>query len=161
MPSAVYPGSFDPPTLGHLDVIERASRLFPRLIVAVGKNSSKAALFSPEERLEMLQELTQSMANVEVHPFEGLLVEFAREKGTRAIVRGLRAISDFETEFQVSLTNRDLAPEIETVFLMTTPQHMFVSSSIVKEVASLGGDVSRLVPPSVEQRLLKKMGRQE
>lgn len=108
----------------------------------------------------MLQELTQSMANVEVHPFEGLLVEFAREKGTRAIVRGLRAISDFETEFQVSLTNRDLAPEIETVFLMTTPQHMFVSSSIVKEVASLGGDVSRLVPPSVEQRLLKKMGRQ-
>lgn len=160
MPSAVYPGSFDPPTLGHLDVIERASKLFRHLIVAVGKNSSKAALFSPEERLEMLQELTKAMPNVDVMPFDGLLVEFTREQGAKAIVRGLRAISDFESEFQVSLTNRDLAPEIETVFLMTTPQHMFVSSSIVKEVASLGGDVSRLVPHSVEQRLLKKMGRQ-
>lgn len=108
----------------------------------------------------MLQELTKAMPNVDVMPFDGLLVEFTREQGAKAIVRGLRAISDFESEFQVSLTNRDLAPEIETVFLMTTPQHMFVSSSIVKEVASLGGDVSRLVPHSVEQRLLKKMGRQ-
>ncbi len=161
MPSAVYPGSFDPPTLGHLDVIERASKLFPKLIVAVGRNYSKATLFSPEERVEMLRDLSAGMANVEVESFDGLLVDFARQKEVKAIVRGLRAVSDFETEFQVSLTNRDLAPEIETVFLMTTPQHMFVSSSIVKEVASLGGDISRLVPNSVESRLLKKMGRNQ
>lgn len=156
MPTAIYAGSFDPPTLGHQDLILRASGLFSRLIVAVGVNTEKATLFTSDERIEMLREICVGLDNVEVAHFSGLLVEFAREKGARILVRGLRAVSDFEHEFQMSLTNRTLAPEIETAFLMATAEQMFVSSSIVKEVARYGGDVSRLVPPFVAARLKAK-----
>ena len=149
----MYPGSFDPPTVGHVDVITRAAKLFDNLIVAVGKNSSKAMLFAFEDRQAMLREITEGMANVSVESFDGLLVDFAKKSGAGALVRGLRAFSDFDNEFQMALTNRQLAPDIETVFLMTSAEHMFVSSSIVKEVAALGGDVSSLVPPSVARRL--------
>jgi pantetheine-phosphate adenylyltransferase len=157
MPTAVYAGSFDPPTLGHQDLIERASRLFGRVIVAVGSNAAKASLFTADERVDMLRELSASLANVEVSTFDGLLVDFAKSAGASILIRGLRAVADFEHEFQMSLTNRTLAPGIETVFLMATAEHMFVSSSIVKEVAALGGDTSRLVPPSVGVRLADKL----
>lgn len=156
MPTAIYAGSFDPPTLGHQDLIRRASGLFTKLIVAVGVNTAKEALFTPEERIEMLHEICNGLENVEVTKFSELLVEFARQREARILVRGLRAVSDFEHEFQMSLTNRTLAPEVETAFLMATSEHMFVSSSIVKEVARYGGDVSRLVPASVASRLKAK-----
>lgn len=156
MRTAVYPGSFDPPTVGHVDVMRRAARLFDKLIVAVGRSAAKGNLFSVEERLEMLCELTDKLENVEVQSFSGLLVGFAAQSGATALVRGLRALSDFENEFQMALTNRRLAPEIETVFLMTSPEHMFISSSIVREVASLGGDITNLVPPLVARHLLAK-----
>jgi pantetheine-phosphate adenylyltransferase len=153
---AVYPGSFDPPTLGHIDIMKRASRLFDRLIVAVGRNSEKRALFTAEDRMQMLVEASVGLANVDVVSFDGLLVGLAKEHNARVIVRGLRATSDFENEFQMALTNRSLEPDIETVFLMTSAEHMFVSSSIVKEVASLGGDVSGMVPAGVLRRLSAK-----
>src|SRR5204862_6961486 len=125
MRTAVYPGSFDPPTVGHVDVITRAAKLFDKLIVAVGKHSSKGMVFSFEDRQAMLCEITEGMANVSVASFDGLLVDFAKESGVVALVRGLRAFSDFDNEFQMALTNRQLAPEIETVFLMTSAEHMF------------------------------------
>ncbi len=156
MPTAIYAGSFDPPTLGHQELIRRAAGLFSQVVVAVGVNSEKQSLFSPKERVEMLSEITSQLDNVEVTQFDGLLVEFARAKGARILLRGLRAVSDFEHEFQMSLTNRTLAPEIETAFLMATAEHMFVSSNIVKEVARYGGDVSKLVPPLVVARLKQK-----
>src|SRR5687768_5817298 len=141
MRTAVYPGSFDPPTNGHVDIMRRAAHLFDKLFVGVGVNSSKAALFGPDERVEMLMIAARNFDNIEVSTFDGLLVEFARAKGATAIVRGLRAVSDFENEFQMALANRELAPEVETVFLTTSPEHMFISSSIVKEIAALGGPV--------------------
>ena len=161
MKTAIYPGSFDPPTFGHLDLIQRAAALFDNLIVAVGRNMTKGTLFSAEERAEILRAICGEYGNVEVEIFDGLLVGFARAKGATALVRGLRAMSDFENEFQMALTNRMLAAEVETVFLMTSAEHMFVSSSIVKEVAALGGEISKLVPEPVARRLDAKTAKEE
>lgn len=155
---AIYPGSFDPVTNGHLDVIERASRLFSRLIVAVLRNDGKRPLFSLEERLEMLRESLKHLGNVEVDSFDGLLVDYATRRGATVIVRGIRAISDYEYELQMALMNRRLRPQIETVFLMAGEAYSFISSRLVKEVASLGGDISGLVPPVVQQKLKTKFG---
>lgn len=158
--TAIYPGSFDPATNGHLDVITRASGLFDRLIVAVGRNSGKSSpLFTPEERVEMLREVSAPLPNVEVTTFDGMLVTFAREQGARVLIKGLRAVSDFEYEFQMALANRQLAPDVETLFLMTSAEHLYLSSSIVKEIARLSGDVSALVPPAVEARLKGALNR--
>ncbi|MGB9608009.1 MAG: pantetheine-phosphate adenylyltransferase [bacterium] len=156
MIKAIYPGTFDPPTNGHLDLIERSAKLFDVLIVAIGESTEKKPLFSLEERLEMLRELCVQFPNVEVVHFKGLLVNFAREKGANIIIRGLRAISDFEYEMQMALMNRKLAPNIETLFLMTSEKWSFLSSSLVKEIALLGGCVKGLVPPLVEKYLKEK-----
>lgn len=150
---AIYPGTFDPPTLGHVDIIRRAAGLFDQVVIAVGANPTKQPLFALDERLAMLREIAAEFANVEVAPFSGLLVDFARERRAAVVVRGLRAVSDFENEFQMALANRTLAPDVETVFLMTSADVMFVSSSIVKEIARLGGDVRKLVPEPVARRL--------
>jgi pantetheine-phosphate adenylyltransferase len=152
---AIYPGSFDPPTLGHLDVIERAASLFGELIVSVGVNSSKKPLLSPEQRMDALRRCTSNFANVRVDSFTGMLVDHARVHGAQAIVRGLRATADFEYEFQMAMVNRRLDPDLETVFLMTKWEHSYLSSSIVREVAFLGGDYSGLVPPEVAEILRK------
>ena len=151
--SALYPGTFDPPTNGHLDLIERGSKLFDRLIVAILSNPVKDPLFTVEERVEMLKESTASLKNVSVATFDGLMVEFARKQGASAVLRGIRAISDYEYEFQMALMNRRLAPEIETVFLQPAGRYSFVSSRMLKDVVSFGGDVSGLVPPNVLKRL--------
>jgi pantetheine-phosphate adenylyltransferase len=151
--TAVYAGSFDPVTNGHLDIIERASPLFTTLVVAVGVNPRKPAAFDRHERVRMLCEVTSHLRNVRVESFDGLLVEYARSLGARVIVRGLRAFADFEYETQQLLMNKRLRPEIETVFLVTSAQYSFVSSSLVKEVAQLGGSLEGLVPPQVEERL--------
>ena len=150
---ALYPGSFDPPTNGHVDIIQRGSRLFDHLIVALLVNPVKNPLFTIEERMEMLREATSSIGNVSFAAFDGLMVEFARRQGVAAVVRGIRAISDYEYEFQMALMNRRLAPEIETVFLQPAGRYSFVSSRMLKEVFSLGGDVTGLVPPNVLKRL--------
>jgi pantetheine-phosphate adenylyltransferase len=154
---AIYPGSFDPITNGHLDMIERGSRLADRLIVAVLRNRDKRPLFSVEERVEMLREVVAPYPNVEVGSFDGLLVDFAAAQGARMILKGIRAVSDYEHEWQMALMNRRLRPEIETVFLMAGEAYSFVSSNLVKEVLSLGGDISGLVPPAVEARLKKRI----
>ena len=154
---AIYPGSFDPVTNGHLDLIERAAKLFDRLFVAVLKNVGKEPLFTPAERIEMLREATRGWPNVEVDLFGGLLVEYARQKQARVILRGIRAVSDYEYELQMALMNRKLAPEIETVFLLPAEAYSYLSSRLVKEIARLGGSVHGLVPPIVEQRLRTKM----
>ena len=156
--SALYPGTFDPPTNGHLDLIERGSKLFDRLIVAILSNPTKDPLFTVEERVEMLKESTASLKNVSVATFDGLMVEFARKQGASAVLRGIRAISDYEYEFQMALMNRRLAPEIETVFLQPAGRYSFVSSRMLKDVVSFGGDVSGLVPPNVLKRLRSRMG---
>jgi len=158
--TAVYPGSFDPVTSGHYDIIVRASRLFERLIVAVAPNPAKQPLFTVEERMKMLQEVCASLPNVQVECFEGLLVDFAVERGAQVIVKGLRAVSDFEYELQMALTNRRLRPQVETIFMMTNSEYVFLSSSIVKEIARLGGNVQGLVPKAVEPYLYRKFGRQ-
>lgn len=150
---AIYPGTFDPPTFGHLDIIDRASKLFDKLIVALGTNPSKKTLLSLEDRVSMMKSLAIAHTNVTVEVFNGLLVDFATQKEANAVVRGLRAISDFEYEFQMALMNRHLSNELETVFLMTSAEFLFVSSSIVKEVARLGGDISGFVPEIVASRL--------
>jgi pantetheine-phosphate adenylyltransferase len=150
---AIYPGSFDPITNGHLDLIERASRLVDRLIVSILRNERKQPLFSVQERIDMLREVTAEYPNVEVGSFEGLLVDHATSKGATLIVRGIRAISDYEYEWQMALMNRRLRPEIETMFLMAGEAHSFISSQMVKEVLRLGGGISDLVPPAVERRL--------
>lgn len=155
--TAVYPGSFDPATNGHLDIIRRGSAAFDRLIVAVGRNSGKGPLFTPAERVDMLRECCKDISNVKVVAFEGMLVNFAREQGARVVIKGLRAVSDFEYEFQMALANRHLAPDIETLFLTTSAEYSYLSSSIVKEVARLGGDVSGLIPPTVAERLRHKL----
>jgi pantetheine-phosphate adenylyltransferase len=154
---AVYPGSFDPVTNGHLDLIRRGSDLFDRLIVAVLRNTEKSYLFSVEERVELLTESIQDLPNVEVASFDGLLVDFARRSGARRILRGIRAFSDFETEFQMALMNRRLAPDLETVFLMPREEFTFLSSKLVREVARLGGPVDAFVPPPVTRRLSERM----
>ncbi len=154
---AIYPGSFDPPTNGHLDIIDRGLTVFDAIIVSVIVNPSKDALFSVKERKEMLCDIYSSNPRVEIDSFEGLLVEYASKKGANTILRGLRAVSDFEYEFQMALMNRKLNPEIKSVYLMPSPEFTFLSSSIVKEVSSLRGDVSTLVPVSVEKQLKKKL----
>jgi pantetheine-phosphate adenylyltransferase len=150
---AIYPGSFDPLTNGHVDLIKRGSRLFSHLTVAVLNNPAKDPLFSVEERIEMLEEATHSMENVSVGTFGGLMVEFARQEEATAVLRGIRAISDYEFEFQMALMNRRLAPEIETVFLQPAGRYSFVSSRMLKQVFAFGGDITGLVPPEVLKRL--------
>ena len=156
MKIGVCPGSFDPVTNGHLDIIARASRMFDKVIVAVLKNSSKNALFTVEERVEMLKKSCEDFANVEVDSFSGLLIDFAKMKNAGAIIKGLRAVSDFEYEMQMASMNRKLNPNIETVFLMTGNKYSYLSSSMVKEVARLGGCIHGLVPELVEKELLKR-----
>jgi pantetheine-phosphate adenylyltransferase len=155
---AIYPGSFDPITNGHLDLIARASRLVGHLIVAVLRNKAKNPLFTVEERTEMMREVVRPYANVEVGSFDGLLVDYAATQSANLIFRGIRAISDYEHEWQMALMNRRLRPEIETAFLMAGEAYSFISSHLVKEVFSLGGDVSGLVPPVVESRLRQRVG---
>jgi pantetheine-phosphate adenylyltransferase len=150
---ALYPGTFDPPTNGHLDLIQRGAKIFDSLTVAILVNPVKNPLFTVEERVEMLQEVTNPLGNVSVATFDGLMVGFARQQGATAVLRGIRAISDYEYEFQMALMNRRLAPEIETVFLQPAGRYSFVSSRMVKEVFSFGGDVTGLVPPNVLKRL--------
>jgi pantetheine-phosphate adenylyltransferase len=150
---AVYPGTFDPVTNGHLDVIIRGAALFDRLVVAVTENPNKTPLFTIAERVNMLREVLKNYPTVEVDSFEGLTVQYAKAQGACAIIRGLRAISDFENEFVMALTNKKLAPEIETLFLMTEAQYSFISSSAVKEVALFGGCLKDMVPPLVEAKL--------
>jgi pantetheine-phosphate adenylyltransferase len=154
---AVCPGSFDPITNGHVDVIERALKLFDKVIVLVGENPQKKELFSADERVEMIREVFKKHSSkVEVEHFDGLLLDYMKRKKINIIVRGLRALSDFEYEFQRALMNRELSPEIETVFVMTKDDYAFVSSSILKEVASFGGDVEKFIPSAVAKRLRKK-----
>ncbi|MBV6457777.1 MAG: Phosphopantetheine adenylyltransferase [Fimbriimonadaceae bacterium] len=154
---AVYPGSFDPPTLGHLDVVERAARLFDRVIIAVGVNSAKSPLLSEPERIAALEACTGHLENVGVDRFQGLLVEYVRSVGAQTIVRGLRATADFDYEFQIAMANRRLAGDIESVFLMTKWEHSFLSSSVVREVATLGGDFAQFVPEAVAEIVRQKL----
>ena len=156
--TAIYPGSFDPITNGHLDLIERGSRLVDRLVVSILSNDNKQPLFSVEERMEMLSEVIGPFPNVEVDCFDGLLVDYAARKGATVILRGIRAISDYEFELQMALMNRRLRPDIETVFLMAGEAYSYISSRLVKEVFRLGGNISGLVPPTVEARLRKRKG---
>lgn len=149
---AVYPGSFDPITLGHLDIINRSSRLFSHVVVALSESSrSKAFAFSTAERQSMIEKVTVGLSNVRVQPFSGLLTRFAQSLGATVLIRGLRAISDFEYEFQMASMNHTLARDVETVFMMTATKHSYLSSSIVKEIASLGGEIGHLVPPAVHE----------
>jgi pantetheine-phosphate adenylyltransferase len=153
---AVFPGSFDPLTSGHVDIIERACVIFDRVVVAVLINADKTPLFTVDERVVMIREVYRDRENIEVDTFDGLLVDYARRKGARALIRGLRAVSDFEYEFQMALMNRRLSHDLETVFLMPAEQYTYTSSRLIKEVFRLGGAVSGLVPPVVEQRLRQK-----
>jgi pantetheine-phosphate adenylyltransferase len=154
---ALYPGTFDPPTNGHIDLIQRGAKIFARLTVAILVNPVKNPLFTLEERVEMLKEATAGISHVRVATFNGLMVDFARSQGATAVLRGIRAISDYEYEFQMALMNRRLAPDIETVFLQPAGRYSFVSSRMVKEVVGLGGDVSGLVPANVLKRLRVRM----
>jgi pantetheine-phosphate adenylyltransferase len=153
---AVYTGSFDPITLGHLNVIERSSRLVDELIVGVGTNIEKEPLFTADERVGIIREVFREYPNVEAESFDGLLVDYARRRRASAIIRGIRAVSDYEYEFQMALMNRHLEPMLETVFMMPAEQYTYLSSRLTKEVFSLGGNVSGLVPPAVEARLKQK-----
>ena len=156
MKTAVYPGSFDPVTNGHIDVIERALKLFDKVIVAVGDNPDKKSLFSTKERLEMLRESTKHLKNIEIDSFSGLLLEYVKNKNSRIIIRGLRVVSDFEFEFQRALLNRVADDKIETVFIMTKESYVFLDSSIVKEMAMFKGIVNGLVPKIVEKKLKER-----
>jgi pantetheine-phosphate adenylyltransferase len=155
---AIYPGSFDPVTNGHVDIVERGALLFDKVIVTIMHNIGKKSLFSIEERMEMLRESLNSRPNVEIETFSGLTVDYAEDKGAVAILRGMRAVSDFESEFQLALMNRRLNREVQTVFLMTGLRWIFISSSIIKEAAQFGGDINGLVPPFVEKKLKEKFG---
>src|ERR1700760_1880207 len=154
---ALYPGTFDPPTNGHIDLIQRGSKLFEHLTVGILNNPVKNPLFTVEERAEMLRESTAALGNVSVATFDGLMVDFARQLGATAVLRGIRAISDYEHEFQMALMNRRLAPEIETGFLQPAGRYSFVSSRMVKEVLSFGGDIAGLVPPNALKRLRSRI----
>jgi pantetheine-phosphate adenylyltransferase len=153
---AIYPGSFDPITNGHLDLIGRSARLVEKLVVAILHNPKKSPLFTVDERLAMLREAVQPWGNVDVDSFEGLLVDYASKRGANLIIRGIRAISDYEHEWQMALMNRRLSPDIETMFMMAGEAHAFISSHLVKEVLKLGGDISDLVPPVVERHLKQR-----
>ena len=159
---ALYPGTFDPITNGHLDIIGRAVKLYDKLVIGVARNDAKGPLFNFDERVEMARELAESVAGdteIEVAPFEGLLMHFAEKVGANSIIRGLRAVSDFEYEFQMVGMNQRLNPDIETVFLMADPRHQAVASRLVKEIAKLGGKIDPFVPPLVKSRLLEKFDR--
>lgn len=155
---AIYPGSFDPPTFGHLDMIERSSGMVDELIVAILRNSAKNPLFSIDERVSMMEEITDHLPNVTVTSFDGLTIDFARKKEAHLIVRGLRAVTDFEYELQIAQTNRIVNPEVDTMFLTTSLQYAYLSSTIVKEVASYGGDISKFVPASIMKKVYQKYG---
>ncbi len=156
MKIGVYPGSFDPITNGHLDIIERSARLFDKVIVAVSLNARKTPLFEMEERVELLEQVLKPYSNVEIDYFKGLTADYVENRGAQAIIRGLRATSDFENEFQMAVTNKKMKPKIETLFLMSKPNFSYLSSSLVKEIASLNGCVKGFVPDYVEQRLKEK-----
>jgi pantetheine-phosphate adenylyltransferase len=153
---AIYPGSFDPVTNGHLDLIERAAKIFKHLVVAVLRNTEKDPLFSLPERLEMLREVSAALPNVEVDSFDGLLTEYARKRKAQVLLRGIRAVSDYEYELQMAMINRRMEPDLETVFMVPAVQYSFVSSRLVREIARLGGPLDGLVPSSVERRLRAK-----
>lgn len=153
----ICPGSFDPVTLGHIDIITRASKMFDRVVVGVLNNLAKTPMFSTEERIDLLRQATENLDNVEIVGFDGLLADYAREQGITAIVKGLRAVSDFEYEFQQALTNKKLNPELETAFLTSNSDFMYLSSSMVKQVASLGGDISSFVPECVHDEIIKRL----
>jgi pantetheine-phosphate adenylyltransferase len=155
---AICPGSFDPVTLGHLDIIKRGAKVFDKVFVVVLNNSSKQPLFTVDERMELIREVTKDISNVEVDSFRGLLMDYAKQKNAKAILRGLRAVSDFEYEMQITAMNRKLNEDIETFFMMTNNQYSFLSSSIVKEVAKYKGNISDIVPEVVEDALRKKFG---
>ena len=157
MNKAIYPGSFDPVTLGHLDIIERTSKMFDWVIIGVLNNKSKSPLFSVEERVNMLKEVTSSLPNVEVQSFEGLLIDFVRKNDARVIVRGLRAITDFEYELQMAQTNRVITPEVDTIFLITNLRYSYLSSSIVKEIAEFDGEISAFLHPAVAEKVREKL----
>jgi pantetheine-phosphate adenylyltransferase len=158
---AIYPGSFDPLTNGHVDIIERGSRIFDSIIVAILGNLEKTPLFSESERVAILRDVFKGRPNVQIETFSGLLVDYAQQKKASAIVRGLRAVSDFEYEFQMALMNRHLAPGIETVFMMPAEQYTYISSRLIKEVFTLGGEITGLVPPIVEEKLRAKQAGQQ
>ncbi len=159
MIKAVYPGSFDPVTYGHLDIIKRASKVVDEVIVAILKNNSKNPLFTLEERVRMLEDTTEEFPNVKIQTFDGLTVDFARSVDAKVMIRGLRAVSDFESEMQIAQTNHSLDPDIDTMFFTTSLEYAFLSSTIVREVASYGSDVSQMVPAAVEKMLRKKYAR--
>lgn len=160
-PKAVYPGTFDPLTRGHEDIVRRAAGVFSEVIVAVAENTSKRSTFTLAERVDMAAAVLVDCPNVRVMAFSGLLMQFVREQGAKVVVRGLRAVSDFEYEFQLAGMNRKLYPEVETLFLTPAEQYMFISASLVREIAALGGDVSQFVPPLVEARLKQKISSKE
>lgn len=157
MKIAICPGSFDPVTLGHLDIISRASRLFDKVIVAVLCNMDKNPSFTIEERMELLRQVTSQYDNVEIDSFQGLLVDYAKEKGAVAVVKGLRAVSDFEYEFQMSMINKKLYADVETVYLNTSQDYMYLSSSVVKQIASFGGDISNFVPEAIHDKIVDRL----
>lgn len=151
--TVIYPGTFDPITKGHMDIIERAARIFPRVIVAIAANPGKSPMFSANERVDFAKQVLQNISNLEICSFDGLLVDFAKQKNTRLILRGLRAVSDFEYEFQLASMNRHLLPDLETLFLTPSEQYSFISANLVREIASLGGDVNEFVHPIVAKAL--------
>lgn len=157
----ICPGSFDPVTLGHLDIISRASKMFDKVIVAVSVNLAKTPAFTIEERINMLKKVTADLPNVEIDGLTGLLANYAKSKNATALVKGLRAVSDFEYEFQMSLMNKKLNNDLETIFLTTSSEYMYLSSNIVRQVASLGGDISNFVPPEISEEIFEKLNRGE
>ncbi len=159
MKICVYPGSFDPITYGHLDIVERASKLTDKLILAISHNPEKKSLFSVDERVEMVKDAVSNLKNVEVESFEGLTVDYCKKIGASFIIRGLRAVTDFEYELQLAQTNRELYKEVDTIFLLTNLQYSYLSSSVVKQVAEFGGDISKFVTPFVEKKLKEKYKR--
>lgn len=154
---AIYPGTFDPVTFGHIDIIKTAAKMFDEVHVAIANNTGKKPLFTTQERLKFMQMATKSIPGVKVETFNGLVVNFARKKSARAMVRGIRAVSDFDYEFQMALANQKLESEIHTIFVMPSEDHFYISSRLIKEIAQFGGDVSRFVPPFVESRLRQKL----
>jgi pantetheine-phosphate adenylyltransferase len=159
--NAIYPGTFDPLTNGHLDIIERGAKMFGNLLVAIAENKRKKPLFTIEERLEMAKKSLAHLPNVRISPFSNLLIHFMEENNINVILRGLRVVSDFEYELQLALMNRKMSPECETVFLMPSSKYIFLSSSMIREIASLGGDVACFVPPPVYEKIVERMGKRE